>query len=534
MRQKLGRWLLGAPAKQAVAPRSPVGVRMYQGARSSHMTAGFGSGGDSSADAELHLSLTRLRTASRQLLRDAPYAKRACKVVVDNVIGPGVAMQAQVRTTRDGFAERVNDDIETQWGIWSRGENCHTGGTLHFADLERAAMRQVFEAGEVLIRKHPRAFGRSRVPFALELIEAERLANEFTQPGPLVASANVRMGVEVDNYFRPIAYWIREGHPGDIRGTQGGSQRFERVPAEQIFHLRLVDRWPQTRGEPWMHAVVRKLNDMDGYSEAEIYAARAAANVLFSIETNPEDGPPPPSDEALGERQADGSDHFAVEPGLGMRLDPGQKLSMANPSRPNTALDPFMRYMLREVAAGTGVSYESISRDFSQSNFSSSRLGVYEDRDAWQILQTWWIRIFREPLHRAWMEPAVFSRAIASISAEAYINDAERYTAVRFKPRGWGLIDPAKDVPALKEAIKGGLMTRTHAIAATAGGLDIEDIDTARERELEAAKEKGLVFDTDPDIFAKPEPTAAPPPPPDEDDEPTKNEPPARLVSFAR
>jgi hypothetical protein len=36
-------------------------------------------------------------------------------------------------------------------------------------------MGQVFEAGEVFVRKHPRAFGDSPVPFALELIEPERL-----------------------------------------------------------------------------------------------------------------------------------------------------------------------------------------------------------------------------------------------------------------------------------------------------------------------------------------------------------------------
>jgi lambda family phage portal protein len=350
----------------------------------------------------------------------------------------------------------------------------------------------------------------------------------------------LRMGVEVDRFFRPVAYWIRERHPGDLRANiGGGSERYERVPASEIFHLHLVDRWPQTRGEPWMHAVLRKLNDMDGYSEAEIYAARAAANVLFAIEQDAENPDTPPNtSEPVGTVAADGTDQFTVEPGLGMKLDPGQKLNMANPTRPNTALDPFMRYMLREVAAGTNVSYESISRDYSQSNFSSSRLGVYEDRDAWRMLQAWWIRVFREPLHREWLDTAVLARAVRSISVEAFATDPERYTAVKFKPRGWGLIDPAKDVPALKEAIKGGLMTRSHAISATAEGLDIEDIDTTRERELQAAKDKGLVFDTDPDVFNKPEPAAAKPQEPDEpmpeEEQTARTDPPARVVSFGR
>jgi capsid protein len=146
--------------------------------------------------------------------------------------------------------------------------------------------------------------------------------------------------------------------------------------------------------------------------------------------------------------------------------------------------------------------------------------------------------VFREPLHREWLDTAVLARAVRSISVEAFATDPERYTAVKFKPRGWGLIDPAKDVPALKEAIKGGLMTRSHAISATAEGLDIEDIDTTRERELQAAKDKGLVFDTDPDVFNKPEPAAAKPQEPDEpmpeEEQTARTDPPARVVSFGR
>jgi len=512
LRARLGRWLLGSGASVARRAAPGNGMRTYQGARGSYMTAGFGTG-NSSADAELHLSLTSLRSRSRQLLRDAPYAKRACQIVVNNVIGQGVGMQAQVKTTREDFSERINAEIESQWGLWSRAENCHTGGTFHFADMERAAMRQVFEAGEVIIRKHYRAFGASRVPFALELIEAERLADEFAQPGPLNASTMVRMGVEVDRFFRPVAYWIRERHPGDIRDNAGGSDRYERVPADQIFHLRIVERWPQTRGEPWLHAVLRKLNDMDGYSEAEIYAARAAANVLFAIEQDPAN-PDAPLDNAaapVGTTQPDGGDQFTVEPGLGMKLDPGQKLNMANPTRPNTALDPFMRYMLREVAAGTGPSYESLSRDYSQSNYSSSRLALLDDRDLWRVLQSWWLRSFREPLHRQWLQAAVLSRAVSTIGVEAYATDTERHEAVKFKPRGWGWVDPTKEVEAYKAAIMAGLTTRTDVIAATAGGLDVEDIDETRERELAAAKEKGLVFDTDPEVYNKPEPAAAAP-----------------------
>jgi lambda family phage portal protein len=214
-----------------------------------------------------------------------------------------------------------------------------------------------------------------------------------------------------------------------------------------------------------------------------------------------------------------------------------------NPSRPNAALDPFMRYMLREVAAGTGVSYESLSRDYSQSNYSSSRLALLDDRDLWRMLQQWFLRNFRLPLHREWMQMAVLARAIMPIRVEEYGVDPRKFDAVLFKPRGWSWVDPTKEVEAYKEAIKAGFTTVSDVIAQTGGGQDVEDVITTRTRELALFKQAALVFDTSPEVYVakeKPAPIAEPKPkkddkdgddPPDKDDEESRtSEPQLRLV----
>lgn len=518
------------------APARTFGSRMYASARSSRLTAGW-SGANSSADSELVSSLTVLRSRSRSLVRDSSYAKRARLLVVNNVIGTGIGLQAQVRTTRDELNRRVNEDIESAWSEWCCADSCHTGGRLGFAMLERALMAQVFEAGEVFVRKHYRAFGDSRIPFALELIEAERIADDLQVPGLSPASGNIlRMGIEMDRFYRPIAYYIRNRHPSEVRWTGDAYDQVERVPADQIIHLAVVDRWPQTRGEPWMHAVARRLNDMDGYSEAELIRARSQAVRMGIIET-PDDA------STFGEEQDDGSVEMELEPGTIQRLNPGEKWHDSAPTAPNPQLDPFMRYMLREVAAGCGPSYESLSRDYSQSNYSSSRLALLDDRDLWRVYQSWFISDFRQKVHREWLRAAVLSRAIASISAEQYATDQKRFECVRYKPRGWSWIDPTKEVDAYKEAIKAGLTTVTDVIAATAGGQDIEDVLDTRKRELELMEERELVFDTDPEIYgadakaaeAPPgqPPAVDPPEPPDPAEDP-EEDPPARVFSFPR
>jgi lambda family phage portal protein len=498
-RARLAAWIAPkAPAQR----RSLVLGRAYNGAGGGRLTGNWGAT-TSSADAELVSGLQKLRGRSRALVRDGAYAKRAKTIVVNNVIGDGIGLQAQVKRPRGAPEDRLNEAIEEAHLEWSRAENCHTGGKLAFPDLERLLMGQVFEAGEVFVRKHRARLGRSPVPLALEIIEAERLADHYSI-GRAPSGNEVRLGVEIDAFQRPVAYWMHAGHPGDTWLGGGAPDQLIRVPADQIMHLHIVTRWPQTRGEPWMHAVMRRLNDMDGYSEAEIIAARGAAAYMAFIKT-PDNTSIPPDGEADGQYQVQ------LEPGIVEQLPPGWDVVMNNPNRPNPNMDPFMRLMLREVAAGVGVSYESLSRDYSQSNYSSSRLALLDDRDLWRTLQGWFIRTFRAELYREWLEMAVLSGAIPGLGVADYLANRARYEAARFKPRGWSWVDPTKEVEAYKQAVRCGFTTVSDVISQTAGGLDIEDMLDQRERELELMAAKGMQFDTDP--AADPAPAAANRPP---------------------
>lgn len=450
-------------------------------------------GFSSSADAELQTSLTNLRTRSRMLVRDAAYAKNAKRVVVNNVIGNGIRLQAMTMTVRGGLNNRQNEDIEDAFADWCLATSCHTGGSVHFHDFERMAMGQVFEAGEVFIRIHRSKFGDSKVPIALELIEGERLADGV--PAGMDIQGTLRLGIEVDNFSRPISYLIRSLHPGDIRANYSITQdTITRVMAEDIIHLKITDRWPQSRGEPWLHAVSEKLYDMSGYSEAEIIGARAAASYVgFITSAEP--------NTSLGEQQQDGSYQMTPEPGSWMHLEPGEDAKLASPNRPNSALDPFMRFMLREVAAGAGLSYESLSRDYSQSNYSSSRLALLDDRDNWRSLQLWFIRAFRIPLHKQWLKAAVYAGAISEVPVMAYALAPEKFECVRMRPRGWSWVDPTKEIAAYKEAVKAGLTTNEKVISMTSDGDDLEDIVESRAAELAYMDEKNLAFDTSPAVY---------------------------------
>lgn len=526
---ELAAWLgvqTSAPGARVPRPQF-TGQRMYATARNPRGTFGWGMS-DASADAELASSLTRMRASSRMLCRDAPYAKRARGLVQNNVIGTGIGLQAQVMmATKDELAPRINDAVEREWDLWMRPGSCHMGGALHFSDLERCGLGEIFEAGEVMVRLHRVALGESRVPLALELIEPERVPVESIQPAATAPGAEVRMGVEVDGFGKALAYWLRDRHPGDVRFARGAPERLTRVPADQIIHLRIINRWPQSRGEPWMHATAAKLGDMDGYSEAEIVAARGAASYMGLIET-------PDPNLPVGERQEDGTDSLELTPGMIPKLGPGEKFVGYSPNRPNSAMEAFMRLMLREACAGTGMglSYESVSLDYSQSNYSSSRLAKLDERDAWRVLQAWWIRSFRALLHPIWVQAAVLARAIPEIPVEAFALDPVKFCAVKWKPRGWSWVDPAKEVAAYKEAERAGYISPSRVIANTADGADIEDIAGEIKRDNAIYAANGVKRDIELPAAAPP---GTPTPRPDPDKDEDEGEPPAggaRIVNL--
>ena len=461
------------------------GKRMYAAAKQDRLTADWNSL-NSSSDSEIVQSLRTARARSRQLVRDNEYARNAVRIIQNNVIGDGIKMQAMVKNQRGTPVETANDQIEEEWEDWWLDKSkCHTGGLLAGPDIERLLIGNLVENGEAIIRLVRKPFGDSQVALALEVIESDRLVDQWSMPKSPNGN-NIRMGVEVDQWGRPLAYWCYPTHPGDYQFTNYQPESFLRIPADEIIHLYIVDRWPQTRGMPWFSSAMRRLNNMGGYEEAEIVAARGSAAVMGFITSS--DVPTP--DAVVNGQQV--SDFSA---GQIRHLQPGESFTGWNPSRPNANMDPFMRLMLRGIAAGVGCSYESLSRDYSQSNYSSSRLALLDDRDLWRVLQGWFIRNFRTRLHKEFLHAAVLPGVL---QLGDFYTSLRKYQAVRFKPRGWSWIDPSKETIAYRMAVRAGFMTVSDVIALTGNGNDAETVFKTRRQELDDMAELDLVFDTDP------------------------------------
>jgi lambda family phage portal protein len=472
-------------------------ARMYEGAKLSRLTADWLSSG-TSADAEVWSSLTRLRNRARQVVRDSDHARAAIRTIRNNVVGCGVKLQSRVlmprgRNGKPRLNTVVNEAIERKWGYWGDARFCHTGGKLSFKQMERLLIGSAGESGEVLVRIVRQPFGGSRIPLALEVIEADQLDETVDSagmvPGQMVQGGEWRMGVHVDEWQRPVEYAFLTSHPGDTRGSVSTRQRVI-VPAADVIHLMVAERPNQTRAVSWFASALKQLHHLAGYQEAEIVRARAASSLMGFITTSEGAG------EELGEAVVDGEHVTQFEPGVFKTLFAGQEVTIPDLHAPDGQFEPFVRAMLRAMAAGLGVSYESISKDFSQSNYSSSRLSILEDREGWKALQLWMIELFHQRVYSEFLRAAV---SVGELALPGYEQEPERYeTAAKWVARGWEWVDPEKEGRAYRDAVRNGFMTQAEVVM-TRGG-DYHELIENRAAELQEQQELGLVFDTNSEL----------------------------------
>jgi lambda family phage portal protein len=386
---------------------------------------------------------------------------------------------------------KINNQIEQAWSNWKRYDSCHTAGRLCFTDIEKVIVRSLVTDGEIFVRFVRKPFGRSNIPFALELLEADQLDSEYT--GRSSKKKNTwRMGIEQNEFGRAVQYAFLKKHPGDTPfGTPVGQREHMIVPASEICHIFVSNRPSQSRGEPWLSSSILSLHHLAGFQEASVIRARAASSLMGFI-TSPE------GELDQGGEVYDNERVSQFEPGKFSYLQAGESVTVPDFDSPNSEFPEFMSAMLRSVASGCGISYESVSKDFSKTNYSSSRLSLLEDRNHYRSLQTYLIENFHSRVFDAWLEMATLSGALALPS---YDTEPERYRKVRWIPRGWDWVDPQKEIIAAKEAIKAGLKTQAQIVSENGG--DLEELLPARKAEVEAAEQLGLKFDTDMSTYQK-------------------------------
>lgn len=432
--------------------------------------------GTKSADSDIRYNLTTLRARSRDLALNNDYARKFLKMCVSNVVGAhGIKLQVRSRDANGALDQYANTLIETAFYGWAR-EGVTTDGRLTWVDAQRLFIETVARDGEAFVylvntRKQDNAYGLQLQFIDPDLIDIEK--NEVAPNGN-----EIRMGVEIDSYGRPVAYWMLTQHPSDYQYAKDRGGRHRRIPAEDMLHCFVVERAGQTRGVPWMSTAMTRLKMLGGYEEAELVAARVSASKMGFFTSSDGEG-------YTGDGVQNGVTVTDVSPGQFEQLPAGVDFKAFDPQHPSTAFSDFEKAMLRGIASGLNVSYTSLSNDLESVNYSSIRQGLLDERDHWRVTQWWMVAQFCERVYARWIERALGAGVVNLPDSKLW-----KWKQTIWVPRGWQWVDPEKETNAQVAAIQAGLMTLTQALSER--GLDIEDVVAERANEAELLAAAGL------------------------------------------
>jgi lambda family phage portal protein len=442
-----------------------------------------------SPDQELLFDLPRLRARARERSINSPIAAKFLQMVRTNVVGAhGIKVEFKVELQRkregsDIYDDETNTKLSRAWKKWCRKEYCTVHGKLSFQDVLNLWADAIGRDGDFLLRKVNLVKADNPFGFALQLLDADQL-NDYKNIIGSAQGPQIRMGVEVDQYQKPQAYWLYDGNPFE---SGMGNANCKRVPAEQIIHSYIPRRIGQSRGYPLAAPVLYDMNQLDKYFDAELVAARSGAQMFATIEQ--EKG----SDEFEGDGEnTDGTVQLQLANGTIPVLGIGQKLANHTPEHPTTAFNPFVERSLRLIAAGLGVPYHELGNDYASVNFSSGRLGRQEAIDYWMELQRKLIQDVVDPIVQAFVRSALLTGAIdLPFTPDRYL-DAD---VLHYIPRRWDYVDPLKDVQSDIDSIQNGL--ETHETVLMKRGKDWQKVFKQLKAEQDFADDLGLQLGTD-------------------------------------
>lgn len=475
-----------------------------------------------SADADM-LPQKRMGDARvRDMIRNDGYSKAGVTIHQDNIVGGRYALNAKPNSRillgkEDlKWEEEFQIEAEELFTLYAESDECWIdAGRRHtLTGLVRQVVGMYSAFGENLGTAEwstednaMRAFNTS-----VRIIDLDRLSTPPDRTGDVYCIA----GVQLNSNNVAQGYHIRQAHPSDYRRSDKVN-KWTYIKARKpwgrrvAFHQYDQFRPDQTRGISDMVSGLKELRMMKDYRDAALQNAFVQATYAATIESDL------PIAEIfarlgagnLGEDMGEGVGAAMVAymgaaqayMGDGKQfmlggtripaLPAGSKLKMQPAGQSGALGTELEQSLLRYMAAILGVSYEQLSKDYSETNYSSARAAMTE---TWKFMQSRKVMVadrFANMVYRLWMEEALNKGLIFSGRYRKLPNFyapmmAEAYCQCDWIGAARGQIDELKETQAAVLRAKYNFSTDEDEISRT--GKDYRQVYRQRSREKKMRK----------------------------------------------
>jgi len=339
---------------------------------------------------------------------------------------------------------------------------------------------------------------------AVQMVDPDRLGNPDGRPDEDL----LRGGVSLNDAGAAIGYHFRDAHPGDI-GASWRSVNYTYIPRRTNWGRAMVVHWfrklrpDQHRGVSPISALVELAAMTGKYKRSEVQSAVLSASLPFFLR-----GAMP---DQLGELFGDASDEgiggfgklldtrgefyrdheISVDGASIPRLFSGDEVVVPETTRPHAGLWSFYQVFLRHLAIATGGTYEQISRDWSQVNYSSARAALNEAFLYIQNRRAEFGAGFCRPIYAAVLEEAIDTGLLRlPPGAPDFWDGFAAYTRCYWLGPGRLSVDETKEADASGKKVEQFLSSPQDEAAAM--GRDFEEILDDHARAARMMQERGL------------------------------------------
>ena len=427
--------------------------RGYDAALDTRKTAGFFSRFRTSAEQETSKAADRLAYVGQELTRNNPLANRVKKVWANNTVGQGIKLEVS------GPSKSKSIKFNQSFEDWAESTDCDFEGQSTLYGLQWLWMATIVESGGVLIRRHINP--AKSMPLQLQTFEQTMLDRSKN-------GSQVTDGIARDDNGQITGYWILSG--------KNGKSKFHK--ADTIIHIFRKERCGQHLGISWFASSAITFNDFATLTDAKLMQQQIAACFAVIMEQ---------PNTAVGVNNGKGTSELPdeVTPGLVYHAKAGTTPHVITPPKADNAAK-FDVALKQEMAAGTGLTYEQLTGDYSLVTFASGRMGKSESNAELDYVQK---VMFKPALNRIFTWFRVV-RSLKTGDTGVFIPD---WT---FPPRA--AVNPQEEFDVLMSKVRHCMMSPQKA-AKILG----EKFPEIVERWKEAKEVFGdLPFDIDPSVFA--------------------------------
>lgn len=357
-------------------------------------------------------------------IQNSGWLTGAVNQAIGATIGDGLRLASKPNAAALGMtqdeADNWSQDVETRWKEWAKCPfECDARATMTIADMEGAVLKSYFSHGETVgllpMISRPGATTRTKV----KLIPAHKLAQD---------SDGFRMyqGITTDGWGMPISYRLmlrvaeKFEQIVDVRARDSAGR-------PQVIHV-FDGEIEQMRGLTPLAPALKIAKQYDQLSDATltgaliqaIFAATVESEaptdaILQALQDDDEQGVGSGNMDSLLDAKAGWYQNTKIDLGRAGKiahLFPGEKLTFNGSKTPNSTYEAFAKFLMREIARCLGLSFETLTGDYSAATYSSVRMSTSE---LWPLTVRRRSKIparFSQAVFEAWLEEQIETGAI--------------------------------------------------------------------------------------------------------------------------